>query len=154
MPALRQCCKDERVDVMRNTSTRSGAKPEEKYGLSTSVSDEAFDVHGTRKTVNINAQFGIAASELRLRDIAAANANDPLRLPTNMRYLAAGGEAALAQLILTWAQKSETRKLQTFITSTDDPNVVEISRRLFGMTAVLSARSVSGKRLPPITPCL
>ena len=94
--------------------------------------------------MNINAQFGIAASELRLRDIAAANANDPLRLPTKMRYLAAGGEAALTQLILTWAQKSQTRKLQTFITSTDDPNVVEISRRLFGMTAVLSARSVSG----------
>lgn len=94
--------------------------------------------------MKIDAQFGIATSELRLRDIAAASRNEPLRLPTKMRYLAAGGEAALTQLILTWAQQSENRKLQTFITSADDPNVVEISRRLFGMAAVLSARRVCG----------
>ena len=94
--------------------------------------------------MRIDAQFGIPASELLLRDLAGGSLDEPLRLPTKMRYLAAGGDAALTQLILTWAQKSANRKLQTFITSVDDPNVIEISRRLYGMTAVLSAQRVCG----------
>ncbi len=95
----------------------------------------------------IAAQSTISATERALRSLGDSKEDIPLRLPTNLRYLACGAEAALAQLIVTWAQNSKNIALQTFLAK--PTQVDDFVRRLPGLIAALCANSAIGTTNDP-----
>ena len=92
--------------------------------------------------MRITAQSTIAASERALGSLARAPAGEPLRLPSNIRHLAGGAEAALAQVIISWAQQNPDAPLETFIESPAQIN--DFVRRLPGLVAGLCAQEATG----------
>jgi hypothetical protein len=95
-------------------------------------------------TVRIPAQSTIAASERALSELGEAPIKEALKLPTRVRHLAGGAEASLVQLIVTWAQRSRPRRLETFIASPEDEQIVDFVRRLTGLVAALCADEIAG----------
>ncbi|MFC3227053.1 hypothetical protein ACFOGJ_07425 [Marinibaculum pumilum] len=93
--------------------------------------------------MRIAAHSTIAASERALHSIADAPVGEPLRLPSNIRHLAGGAEAALAQVIISWAQKNHDGMLETFIDTRE--KIDDFVRRLPGLVAALCAVQASGK---------
>jgi len=71
---------------------------------------------------------------------------DQVLLPTQAKGLAAGGEAALIQWLVAWAQSPGTFILRTFATSVDDPQLERLSRRLYGLVAALCCDSALNYR--------
>ena len=94
--------------------------------------------------MQIRAQSTIAATERALDTLAKAAAVEPLQLPINIRHLAGGAEAALAQLIISWAQRNPGGLLKTFIET--DTQIADFVRRLPGLIAGLSANNVAGSK--------
>ncbi len=86
----------------------------------------------------------IATSEQALIELAKTTVDQPLQLPTRIRHAAGGAEAALTQLIVTWAQKNDHRKIATYIKSPEDPQIDNFVRKLPGITAALCADEISG----------
>lgn len=87
--------------------------------------------------MRIASQSTIIASERALLALGADLGDEPLLLPKNIKHLAGGAEAALAQVIVTWAQRSEARRLETYISTQEQ--VEEFVRRLPGLVAALCA---------------
>lgn len=87
--------------------------------------------------MRIPSQSTIIASERALLALAADFGDESLILPKNIKHLAGGAEAALTQAIVTWAQRSEARRLETYISTPDQ--VEEFVRRLPGLVAALCA---------------
>jgi len=96
--------------------------------------------------MQIARQSNIATCESQLREIIAIGRDEPLKVPTRGRHLTAGGEVALTQLIVTWAQRATSPHLQTYFTSASDSQIDNLSRRLYGLAAILCAKSISGVR--------
>lgn len=92
--------------------------------------------------MRIASKSTIAASETALLELAASSGTEPLLLPQNLRYLAAGAEVAVTQAVLSWAQKYPEGVLQTNVRSPEQ--MEELVRRLPGLTAALCSRSVVG----------
>lgn len=90
--------------------------------------------------MRIAAQATFSATEQALRAIREGPADDPLRLPTNLRHLVGGAETALAQAVVTWAQTKHPARLETFATT--DAQAEDFVRRLPGLTAALSSDEV------------
>lgn len=97
--------------------------------------------------VQISAQSMIATSELALDCLARAPAGASLRLPSNFRHLAGGAEAALAQVIISWAQQNPGGQLETFIESSSQ--IDDFVRRLPGLVAGLCASKATALRHQP-----
>ena len=93
--------------------------------------------------MHVSARSTISANEDALRTLRAANYEVPLRLPTNIRHVFGGGEAALTQVIITWAQHNAGSCLQTYIS--DDTQIDDFVRRLPGLTAALCAHEANAK---------
>lgn len=94
--------------------------------------------------MRIAAQSTIAACERALLELSRSHGTETLKLPTNIRYLVGGAEAALTQLIVTWAQHGAPRQLETFIASRTDKQIEDFVRRLSGLVAALCADQVTG----------
>jgi hypothetical protein len=94
--------------------------------------------------VRIAGQSTIAASEHALSELNEAPIEEALKLPTHVRHLAGGAEASLVQLIVTWAQRARPRRLETFIASPEDEQIVDFVRRLTGLAAALCADEITG----------
>lgn len=92
--------------------------------------------------MRIPAQASVANIEQALLEADAAADEEPFRLPSNLRHLGCGGEAALSQLLVTWAQPRPPSTLETFVQSPDQ--IDEFVRRLPGLTGALCARVVMG----------
>ncbi len=92
--------------------------------------------------MRIPAQASVANIEQALLEADAAPDEEPFRLPSNLRHLGCGGEAALSQLLITWAQPRPPSTLETFVQSQDQ--IDEFVRRLPGLTGALCARVVMG----------
>ena len=93
--------------------------------------------------MRIASQSTIAAIEDALIKLSASSSNEPLKLPTHLRHLVGGAEVALVQLIMTWAQRSQTRTLQTFINSSEGDQILDFVRRLSGLVAALCADEIT-----------
>ena len=93
--------------------------------------------------MRIAAQSTIAASERALDVLARAKTGEPLRLPSNPRYLAGGAEATLAQVIISWAQKNPGAILETYIEA--NGQIDDFVRRLPGLIAALCADEAVGQ---------
>lgn len=85
--------------------------------------------------VQLSGAATIPAIEAALRGLAAGNRQERLKLPMNIRHVVGGGEAALTQLAITWAQTRPDPILETFIES--EQQVTEFVRRLTGLVASL-----------------
>lgn len=95
----------------------------------------------------------IGACENALVEISKIKTPIQLRLTTQSRQWAPGSEAALIQLLLTWAQHDSTRFLHTYVQKADDPKQVEpLVKHIHGLVAALCclrATSVSGENILP-----
>lgn len=94
--------------------------------------------------MRIAAQSTINASERALATLAITAADEPLKLPSNLRYLAGGAEAALAQVIISWAQLHPGARLETYIDT--DEQIEDFVRKFPGLIAALCAGHVIGSR--------
>ena len=92
--------------------------------------------------MQIAARSTIPACERALRQLDELAGDEPLRLPSNIRHLVGGAEATLAQAIITWAQRSANRKLETFMSS--EAQIDDFVRRLPGLVAALCASQAVG----------
>lgn len=92
--------------------------------------------------MRISAQASVANIEQALREAAVAPGNEPFILPLNLRHLGCGGEAALSQLLITWAQPRAPVTLRTYVQTPDQ--LAEFVRRLPGLTGALCAGVVTG----------
>lgn len=95
--------------------------------------------------MRIPARATIAACEASLEEMNHALGAVPLDLPTNAQYLAAGGEAALIQLLLTWSQRDHRPLLNTYASSESDPQLEKIVGSLHGLVAATVCRSARGR---------
>lgn len=93
--------------------------------------------------MQISARSTIPASERALRELDQTAGDEPLRLPSNIRHVIAGAEATLTQVIITWAQRNASRRLETFISS--DAQIGDFVRRLPGLVAALCASEALGQ---------
>lgn len=93
--------------------------------------------------MRIAGQSNIAATERALDKLTAAEPGEPLKLPSNLRYLAGGAEASLAQLVVSWAQRNRGATLETYITS--EEQVGGFVRRMPGLVAALCAEEATGQ---------
>lgn len=98
--------------------------------------------------MRIAAESTLAACERALRELDATDGFEPLQLPKNIRHLAGGAEAAISQVIVSWAQRKPEARLETFL-STDD-QLQDFVRRLSGLVAGLSANQAVGRAGEPI----
>lgn len=94
--------------------------------------------------MQIPAQSNVPAIEDALLALADGPERVPLKLPSNLRYLAGGAEAALAQLIVTWAQQNPGAPLQTYIDTSEQ--IDAFVRRLPGLVAALCADAAIGRQ--------
>lgn len=92
--------------------------------------------------MQIPAQATVVNVEEALRDAAAAPADEPFALPLNLRHLGCGGEAALSQLIVTWAQPRFPATLRTYVRTPEQ--IDDFVRRLPGLIGALCASVVMG----------
>lgn len=92
--------------------------------------------------MRIPVQASVANIERALREAAAAPGDEPFSLPMNLRHLGCGGEAALSQLLVTWAQPRPPVTLETYAQTQEQ--IEELVRRLPGLTGVLCAAVVMG----------
>lgn len=93
--------------------------------------------------MRIAAESTIAACEQALQLLAAAEPFELLQLPKNIRHVAGGAEAALTQVIVSWAQRMPGACLQTFLST--DEQITDFVRRLSGLVAGLSATQAVGR---------
>ena len=93
--------------------------------------------------MRIAAQSTIAASERALDALAKAAPCEPLKLPSNPRHLAGGAEVALAQVVISWAQRNPGAILETYIDA--DGQIDDFVRRLPGLIAALCADEAVGQ---------
>lgn len=92
--------------------------------------------------MRLSAEATIADIERTLVALASAGLDEPLKLPTNLRHAAGGGEAALAQFIITWAQERAGGTLDTYVTS--EAQIDDFVRRFPGLVAALCASDILG----------
>jgi hypothetical protein len=69
----------------------------------------------------------------------------PLPVPTRIQNLGPGTETSLVQMIITWAQRQERPILQTYATGPSDPQIPDLTRRLYGLTAGLLCAAAKGR---------
>lgn len=93
--------------------------------------------------MRIAAKSTISASETVLADIATSGGNESLTLPSKLHHLAGGAEAALTQVIVSWAQRNPEGVLRTYVESRDQLD--DFVRRLPGLVAALCARHALGR---------
>lgn len=87
----------------------------------------------------------IPESERLLRQLADQTKVEELEIPTFLHCITAGGEAALIQFLITWAQRQSTVISRTFATGPQDRQIHEFSRRLYGVVTSLCSERILGR---------
>lgn len=81
----------------------------------------------------------VSAAEAMLCALTADAPHGPARLPTKGHHHHAGGEAAVVQALITWAQDLRNPALQTYVPNAADPDgqMITLTRQFFGIAAAL-----------------
>lgn len=93
--------------------------------------------------MNLTADATIASCERQLLMLQRSKP-DEIKMPTRVRRSTLGGEAALTQLVITWAQTSADPVLNTYARDGADTQLSDLTRRLHGLAAALCVRSAKG----------
>jgi len=99
------------------------------------------------------ATHSISAAEKLLREVEQAKAGH-LLISTKSSGNAAGGEAAVAQALVTWAQQIDHATLATHARDPSDPQIEDLPRRLVGLTAALLCDEATAKDKSKVGPAL
>jgi hypothetical protein len=89
--------------------------------------------------MKIPAEMTIAAAETAIAGLSGSMTDTALTLPTHARYDAAGGEAAIIQMLLTWVRTQHRATLRTYATDGRDKQLESFARQMFGTAAALLA---------------
>jgi hypothetical protein len=87
--------------------------------------------------MEITTVHSIANAEAVLRDVQGLLTDISLKVATNSRHHVAGGEIAMVQAIITWAQSQQVAKLVTFATGPEDGQLEKLSSHIVGLCAAL-----------------
>lgn len=94
--------------------------------------------------MRLPARFTIATCEQLLGELQGQRTDTIISLPTRAKGHAAGGEAAMVQVLISWArQQRQVARLQTYAADGGDAQVVELTRQLYGLSAALLADDAS-----------
>lgn len=88
--------------------------------------------------MHVGKSMTVAAAEDMLSATARA-LDDRARIPTRSQHHQAGGEPAMVQALVTWAQAVDRPTLQTWVPNEDDPDnqLGTLTRQFFGLSAAL-----------------
>lgn len=81
----------------------------------------------------------IVAVERLLTGLVGQTTDVEAKLPTRIRHSLAGGEAALVQLLATWAQQQRRTIVSTHAVAAEDRQLNDLVDQIFGLGAVLVA---------------
>lgn len=87
--------------------------------------------------MDLTSTHSVSAAEALLGELPAVGDGTPLRIASNSRGNAAGGEPAVAQAVITWAQATGEARLLTYARHAGDDRIQQLPRRLVGLTASL-----------------
>ncbi|MEZ4488895.1 MAG: ATP-binding protein [Cyanobacteriota/Melainabacteria group bacterium] len=105
--------------------------------------------------IKIDKKATIGACEKSLLELNSMSEETALKIPTKAEYLAAGGEASLVQLIVSWAQSQSKPVLETYLSSDSDTKQAEnLTRRLYGLVAALVCDQAKGLNQIEVTDLL
>lgn len=99
------------------------------------------------------ATHSISAAEDLIREVEQSKSNN-LLISTKSGGNAAGGEAAVAQALITWAQKVDHATIATHARNLSDPQIEDLPRRLVGLTAALLCDDATTKDKSSVGPAL
>lgn len=87
----------------------------------------------------VTKSMTVSAAEAILSGLEGDAPRGPARLPTKGHHHHAGGEAAVVQALITWAQTIRHPALQTYVPNAEDPDgqMMTLTRQFFGITAAL-----------------
>ena len=87
----------------------------------------------------VTKSMTIAAAETLLAGLETSSTAGPARLPTRGHHHHAGGEAALVQALVTWAQRTTRPAMATYVPTREDPDrqIITLTRQFFGVAAAL-----------------
>jgi hypothetical protein len=102
--------------------------------------------------MNLNTVHSVASAEALIRELDGSRTDTSLQIATRSRHHAAGGEAAIVQAVITWAQAQRRALLDTFAKGPDDDQLSSLASHLSGLCAALIcdvARDVEGRNVTP-----
>ena len=95
--------------------------------------------------MKVPAKASISACENALLELSDTTIDNILRIPTNVRYLSAGGELAWVQFFMTWAEKfSRSGYIKTYSSSEGDFQIDKTVKRMYGLVASLVVSDIRG----------
>lgn len=103
--------------------------------------------------MELGSKHSVRAAEALLDELAVGGAMS-LRIATNSAGHAAGGEAAVAQAVVTWAQATADARLVTYASDAGDIQLERLPRHLVGMTASLVCDSATAKDGATVGPAI
>jgi hypothetical protein len=87
--------------------------------------------------MDLNSAHSVAEAERIFGELEKSRADAELKIATNSRGHAGGGEAAVTQAVITWAQTQRTARLTTYAPDEADPQIETLTRHLVGLSAAL-----------------
>lgn len=87
--------------------------------------------------MDLNSTHSVADAERVFGELEETVGSFALKIATNSRLHAGGGEAAVAQAVITWAQNQKTARLKTYSRKQTDGQIETLTRHLVGLCAAL-----------------
>lgn len=87
--------------------------------------------------MDLNSIHSVAEAERIFGRLEGTRDTSVLKIATKSRGNAAGGEAAVAQAVITWAQAQQTAQLTTYASDQSDGQIETLTRHLVGLCAAL-----------------
>ncbi len=87
--------------------------------------------------MNIDSQHTIDAAEVLLSTIDGTLTDTRVKIATRSHGQVGGGEAAMVQAFVSWAQHQKYPTLRTYAPRADDPQIPTLVNHLTGLSAVL-----------------
>ncbi len=95
--------------------------------------------------MEITTVHSIASAEAVLRNLEGRHTDTNLKIATNSRHHAAGGEIAIVQAILTWAQTQKVARLDTFVEKEAELQLTRLTAHIAGLCAALLCDEARGR---------
>lgn len=95
--------------------------------------------------MKIDSQHTIAAAETLLNSLDGFAGDVSLRIATRSHGQIGGGEDAMVQALITWAQQQDTARLVSYAKDHDDEQLSTLVRHIVGLSAALLCDSAASR---------
>lgn len=102
--------------------------------------------------MDVRSIHTVAEAERIIIDLEGRATDTSLRIATNARHHAAGGDPAMVQALVTWAQTQRTARLRTYVDEGNSDQATDLASHLPGLCAILlcdEALSATGIGIRP-----